>query len=385
VRVVTPPEKAAREPRRLALVLWHGYLGGAETFTVALARALREKGADAQIVFVGDPASLTHRVHAAAVPFETLGLSRGRSVLRHPRKLARTVTHAGADGAILVEGGYLGAALRLGGYRGKIVAVEHGAILMTQRMQTHRQLVHRLSRLSGERAIDVHVAVSDYVFRRIQGSRRPVVTISNGIDLTMYRPPSHERRSRDLVIGCMARLVPGKGVDDLLCASAQLQDPHIQLRIAGGGPERPQLEAFAARLGVSQHTEFLGWVSDTSAFWRSCDVAVVPSSQWIESFGLTAAEAMASGRPVIATRNGGLSEVVADDITGFIVPANDPRAIAASLRRYLDDRRLADAHGAAARRRCEERFDVRRCADSYLALFNTRNEPETAELARAHG
>jgi len=166
----------------------------------------------------------------------------------------------------------------------------------------------------------------------------------------------------------MARLVQGKGVDDLVTAVARTGRDNFRLHVAGDGPERLGLEALATRLGVDSRTRFGGWVDDAAPFWRSCDVAVVPS-RWPESFGLTAVEAMASGLPVIATKSGALDELVVDAATGLTVPSGDPDAIAAALRRYAADPGLAAAHGAAGRRRCEERFDIRRCADSYRALF----------------
>jgi glycosyltransferase involved in cell wall biosynthesis len=170
----------------------------------------------------------------------------------------------------------------------------------------------------------------------------------------------------------MARLVPGKGVDDLLIASTSILGQGGRLRIAGDGSERTKLEVLAMQLGVRSQVEFLGWVVDPNAFWSSCDVAVVPSHELVESFGLAALEAMASGRPVVATRNGGLSELVAEDEVGLIVPPGDTGALAAALQRYMDDAGLRTAHGLAARTRSEARFDIRRCARSYLALFDDR-------------
>ena len=125
------------------------------------------------------------------------------------------------------------------------------------------------------------------------------------------------------MIGCMGRLVRGKGFEDALVAAKEVLSKGARLRIAGDGPERRSLERLAAELGVARDVEFPGWVDDAHGFWASCDVAVVPSREWIESFGLSAVEAMASGRPVIATRNGGLPEVVAHDVTGLLV---DPGA-----------------------------------------------------------
>ena len=369
---MTAEAGAPKRLLRLALVLWSGRFGGAETFTVALARTLREKGVDARVVFVTNAFSLSERLRAADVPFEALGLSRGRAVVRHPLQLTRTTMRAGADGAILVEGGYLARTLRAGGYRRKVVAVEHGTILQVPGMRLGRRIVRAVDRLAGRRAIDTHVAVSDYVSRKLRKSVRPVVTIPNGIDLGMYRPVAAVDRapSTELVIGCMGRLVPGKGFDDLLAAAQDVLREGARLRIAGDGPERPALERLSSEMGIARSVEFLGWVDNAGAFWASCDIAVVPSHQWIEAFGLTAVEAMASGRPVIATRNGGLQEVVVDGVTGLLVDPGATDAMADALRRYLADRTLLRAQGTAAREWCERKFDIRRCAEDYLALFD---------------
>jgi glycosyltransferase involved in cell wall biosynthesis len=345
----------------VALVLWNGKIGGAETFTAALAGALRERG-DARVVFVEGASLLAGRLRASGVPFESLGLRRGREVLFHPRKFARATRRAGAEGAILPHGSYLAAALRLGGYHGRIVAVEHGSVLQPRRRR-HPERALRW-------AVDVRVGVSRFI------SSSPgvaaTVTIPNAVDLARYRPGPERLQdadSRELVVGCMARLIPGKGVDDLLAAAANELARGARLRVAGDGPERHKLEKLARALRIQRQVEFLGWVDDASAFWRSCDVAVVPSHQWVESFGLAAVEAMACGRPVVATRNGGLAELVEHGRTGFVVPPGDVDALAGALRAYRGDPALRARHGAAGRLRCEERFDIRRCAESYLTVL----------------
>ena len=112
---------------RLALVLWNGNLGGAETFSAALARQLRADGVDAGLVFVGSPEPLARELDD--VPHVTIGLGRGREVLLRPLALARATREVGPDGALVVSPGYLPATLRLGRYRGPIVVVNHGAFM----------------------------------------------------------------------------------------------------------------------------------------------------------------------------------------------------------------------------------------------------------------
>jgi glycosyltransferase involved in cell wall biosynthesis len=363
-------------PLRLALVLWSGKVGGAETLAVALARNLRDSGVDARIVIVGHAEPLAQRLVEACVPFDELRLKRGRAALWHARRFARAVSTSGADGAVLVAGGFLALALRLGGYRGRIAAVEHGALLQIDRMPLPSRLLRRVDRLSGARSIDVHVAVSDFLRARINGGSRPVVTIPNGVDLDVYRPSPSPRSTDELVIGCMSRLIPGKGVEDVLVAAQEVVPRGARLRIAGDGPERSRLELLAEQLGIRESVDFLGWVNgapDVAGFWNDCDVAVAAPNDWIESFGLAAVEAMACGRPVVATRGGALPETVIHGRTGFLVEPRDTHALAAALLAYLDNGSLLAAHGAAAREWCEQRFHIARCARAYAELFRDRS------------
>jgi glycosyltransferase involved in cell wall biosynthesis len=361
---------------RLAVVLWSGNIGGAETFSVALARALRDAAIEPRVVILTHSEPLAQRLLAEGVPFEELALKRGRAALWHARRFAQAVTAGGQDGAILVAGGFLALALRLGGYRGRIAAVEHGAVLQIERMRLPWRLLRRVDRVSGSRAVDVHVAVSDFLRRRIDSGSRPVITIPNGVDLDVYRPSASPRSEDAFVVGCMSRLIPGKGVEDILVAVQEVVTRGARVRIAGDGPDRHQLEGLAGRLGIRDSVEFLGWLgdaADVAAFWRSCDIAVAAPNDWIESFGLVAAEAMACGTPVVATANGALPETVLHGRTGFVVKPRDTQALATALLAYLDDPSLVAAHGEAAREWCEQRFDMQRCAEAYAGLFRTHS------------
>ena len=369
---MTTAERKGAAPLRIALVLWNGKVGGAETFSVALARALRASGIDARLLIVMDAEPLAQRSREAGVPFVELRLKRARRVLWHARRFAQTMATDGTDGAILVAGGFLALALRLGGYRARIVAVEHGALLQAGRMRLTTRVLRRIDRASGVHAVDVHVAVSEFLRGHIIGGSRPVVTIPNGIDLHVYRPLASSRFGEEFVIGCMSRLIAGKGVEDVLEAAGKIVRRGARLRIAGDGPERSRLERLAEQLGIQERVEFAGWIheeSDVAAFWSACDVAVAAPNDWVESFGLAAVEAMACGVPVVATLGGALSETVVHGRTGFLVEPRDTEALAAALLAYLEDPSLVTAHGAAAREWCEQRFDIQRCANAYARLF----------------
>jgi glycosyltransferase involved in cell wall biosynthesis len=348
------------------MLLWSGELGGIETLTIDLARTLRTQGVDARVVFVCARAPRASRVDERDVPTVDVGLPRGRAVLRHPRRFARAVTAAGPDGVVLPEVDFLTPVLRAAGYRGRIVAVEHGTVL--QGLSTPRMAV----RLLAQRACDVEVAVSDSMLaalpRRLASRRR--VRIRNGLDLDRYAPaPAPERAGGERwSVAFAGRLIAGKGADVLLRAAALLAAPlRPRVVIAGDGPERPGLRALATELGVE--AEFPGWVKDMARYWRACDAAVVPSDEWRESFGLVAVEAMACGRPVIASAQPALLDIVADGRTGLVVAPGDLQALSAALARYGADPALRAEHGAAARRDVEARFDIRGTAEAYARLF----------------
>jgi glycosyltransferase involved in cell wall biosynthesis len=356
---------------RLALLLWSGSGGGAETHTANLAGALRRLGAEASVLFVTSAGTLAERLRDAGVPWEVLGHSRGRGVLLRPRRLARRATELGPDGVLTPSPGYLPAALRLGGYRGRIAAVNHGRILQLDREPAARRLVRRADRASGFWAADVEVAVSAAIAARLERERfraRRVVTIPNGVDVDVP-PPNGVPAARPFTVGWAGRFVPGKGVDVLVRGFASAGLDEARLVLGGDGPERSQAEALARDLGVAETVEFPGWVESGPGFWQGCDLAVAPPDGWRESFGMSALEAMAAGLPVVATRNGGLVELVEDGVTGRLVEAGDAQGLAEAIRDYAAEPDLRRDHGRAARRRAEDRFAIERTAAGYLGLF----------------
>lgn len=363
----------SKSRRRLALVLWKGDVGGAEVLTVALADQMRSLGIEATVVFIQGSRPLDVRLDHLGLPHRSIGLRRGRDVVWHPRRYAAAVGEAGPDGAILVTCGYMGAALRAGGYDAPIVAVEHGDILYDGRPQWLRWL----ARAAGARADEIEVGVSDFILQRVleQPHAKEVRRIYNGIEPARFLAAGAEREDAASGAGCIAafagRLIHGKGADYLIEALAGLPaDRRVEVRIAGDGPERPALEALAGRLGVADRVEFVGLEQDMPSFWAACDVAVVPSAEFVEACPMTPLEAMASAKPVIATRNGGLPELVVDGETGTLVEAGSSASLSGALDLYAGDAGLRRAHGEAGRIRAAERFPIRACAESYLELLD---------------
>jgi len=372
-RVEIIAEPARR--RRLALVLWNGDVGGAEVLTASLAEHMRRLGTTVTIIFIGNPRPLAERLLRADIHYRSLNLKRGREILRHPRMYAQEVARSGPDGALLVERGFQGAALRAGGYRGPIVAVEHGSLLFEGQVSSGpRGLLRRISRMAGAWTVDAEVAVSDFMLERMRhyAHARRSSRIYNGVDPDAYPAvlAAQPDRSADITVGFAGRLVPGKGADHLIQACAQMSvRDRVRLLIAGDGPERPRLSSLTKTLGTDHRVEFLGVVDDVPALWRRCDIATVPSDTFVESFSMVTLEAMACGKPIVATRNGAIPELIIDGISGTLVNAGNVADLAQALVGYADQPQLRREHGAAARARAVERFNIDTCARAYIVLF----------------
>jgi glycosyltransferase involved in cell wall biosynthesis len=171
-------------------------------------------------------------------------------------------------------------------------------------------------------------------------------------------------------------LRPYKGVDVLLRAMARVK---AKLVIVGRGPNRLELSSLAARLGISNRVSFLGEVSESERriLLHSCDVFVLPSIDNREAFGIAQLEAMACGRPVIASDlPTGVRFVNKNQMTGLLVPPGDSDALAAALQRLLGDERLRQTLGNAAKRRAELEFSadrmVRRVQQVYEEVLGGR-------------
>jgi glycogen(starch) synthase len=189
-------------------------------------------------------------------------------------------------------------------------------------------------------------------------------------------PPTARPHDAPCVLG-FGRLVADKGFDLAVRAFAAVtrRVPNARLVLAGDGAARADLERLVTDMGLSQSVEFVGMVApaDVPALIARASLVVVPS-RWDEPFGLVALEAAVMARPVVATRAGGLVEVVEEGTTGLLVDKEDPDALAAALLRLLEDPATADRMGVAARARARERFSWERCVTSYERLYESSRE-----------
>ncbi len=171
---------------------------------------------------------------------------------------------------------------------------------------------------------------------------------------------------------CLGRLVHDKGFDVAIRAFAILhgRGSRATMVVAGGGGQQPGLERLAHNLGLGDSIHFTGMVppEDVHALINTATAMVVPS-RWPEPFGLVALQAAQMGRPVIAAASGGLTDVVADGETGWLVPPEDADATADRMALLLANPDMARRLGANARRRATEAFGFDAFLDAYESAF----------------
>jgi glycosyltransferase involved in cell wall biosynthesis len=191
--------------------------------------------------------------------------------------------------------------------------------------------------------------------------------VPNGIDPRDDVEPVH--LADGPVVLEVARLAEVKGQRHLIAALARLDASGILVGedIERGGSYEEVLRREAERLDVADRVVFAGYRSDVPAVLAGCDVFCLPSTA--EGMPLSVLEAMAQGKPVVATAVGGTPELVVDGVTGLLVPPGDAEALAEALGRVLSDPELAKRMGAAGRQRVERDFAADVSTARILALY----------------
>ena len=173
------------------------------------------------------------------------------------------------------------------------------------------------------------------------------------------------------VVGWVGRMTAVKCTDDVLLAFRRVLDGGIDahLCLVGDGPDRGRLERRAHELGIVRRCAFVGYQDDVARFYDTMDVLLLPSKN--EGTPVSVIEALAAGRPAVATRVGGVPDVIRDGVDGFLVEAGDADALAERLARLARDPDRRAQMGAAGRARVLERYAVERLVDDVDALYRS--------------
>jgi len=193
-----------------------------------------------------------------------------------------------------------------------------------------------------------------------------------GIDLDRFVHAKPALAKDGPLVGCVARLVPQKGLHLLVEAAPTIleRQPGTRFVLVGEGGLRAVLEERARAAGLAERFVFTGQRDDVPELVASFDVFALPS--FFEGLCYAVIEAQAAGVPVVATAVGGIPENVVPGATGLLVPNGDAAALAAAILRLLDDRDEAARLAAEAQRRVLERYPVQRMVDETLSLYGSR-------------
>jgi glycosyltransferase involved in cell wall biosynthesis len=383
----------ATEPIRILRVIARLNMGGPALHVAYLSAGLRERGYETTVV-AGDLAkgeeSMAYVAEGLGVPVVTLpGLHREIAPLRdlvatfrlarimraeRPQILHTHTAKAGAIGRIAV--------LLAGSARPPIVVhTFHGHVLRGYFGRFRSWIFRRLERLLA-RNTDVLVAVSPEVRDDLVAMRvaRPdkFAVIRLGIELGQ-RVDGADARSATrrilgvgdecFLVGWIGRMTAVKRTEDVVRAFKLLRDQGFDscLCMVGDGPDFERVLALAGELGVMRHCLFPGYQEEIGPFFGAFDVFVLPSGN--EGTPVTAIEALASGCPVVATRVGGVPDVVREGEDGFLVEPGDVGELADRLGRLASDPELRARLGAAGRARVVPRYGVDRLIDDVDRLY----------------
>jgi len=170
--------------------------------------------------------------------------------------------------------------------------------------------------------------------------QKKIILIANGVDLSEVKAASdipekikRLKKNGKLILGCIGRLVPGKGLNILMLAMAGSSALHWHLIIIGAGPQESDLKELAKELGVDERVDFLGFRHDRLAFLKGFDIFILPSLS--EGTPRCVMEAMAARIPVIASDIEGCRNLICHGETGVLFPAGDPNALAAAIHSFV--------------------------------------------------
>ncbi len=389
-------EPAAREPVRVMRVIARLNMGGPALHVSYLSAGLIERGyrttlvsgtlarGESSMSFVAD------RLGVRVVPLAELGreISPVRDIVA-ALKLAKLIrqerphilhTHTAKAGTV----GRL-AALLAGPARPAIVVhTFHGHVLRGYfdpvRTGAFRLLETALARVATA-LVAVSPEVRDELVRLGVAPQSKFVVIRLGIELEkrVHAEPGLREESRRtlgvapdrFLVGWVGRMTGVKRVDDVLLSFARLRELGVDavLALVGDGPDRDSMEMRARELGIIRHCLFLGYQEEVAPFYAAFDAVMLPSAN--EGTPVSVIESLSAGRPAVATRVGGVPDVLRDGEDGFLVDTGDVEALAQRLAQLARDPELRTRMGEAGRSRILRRYAVDRLIGDVDELYRS--------------
>ncbi len=365
-------------------VEWGRHWSGGTNQVLLLMLGLREKGVQGQLV-CATKSAIAQRAADQQIPIFPFPL-RGEQDLPTWLRFARFLKHPSS----LIP--YPSSLLHVHSRRGALPT-----LLIARWLRLPTVLHWRVAaplRLPVHHLADAVIAISEATAIQAQRARMPpeqVFLVRSAVDTDAFAPVGNAHLqakqqwglgAEAFVVATTGRLAAGKGHDGLLRAVALLSPPERPVvLLAGDGSERTRLQQLAGDLRIAESVRFLGFQKDVRPVLWAADAFVHVPTHFPEGVSVAVLEAMASGLPVIASKVGGIPEVVRDGETGLLVPPGDATVLAEALRHLRTDpslrRRLGEGAQAYVRRHCSVQVLVERTLQVYATVLG---EPFLATL-----
>lgn len=360
----------------MRVLFWSGnfwpVIGGAEVLAGQLLPALRERGYDFTVITSQRPLERPDEETYKGIPVHRFPFRENLNQVSQALKIRQQIVNLKKQFAphlihiSAVEKDHVFQLFTANAYPAPVLVTLHN--VLAQYAATNDSWLGRLI-VAADWISCVSESVLSATRRMLPWSTCRSSLIYNGLNIPDFAPKRAPTGAPRLL--CLGRLKARKGFDVALTAFASISGRFSTARlvVAGDGPERPSLEAQAARLGIAGAVDFIGWVSPESVpiLVSSANIVIMPSRH--EPFGLVALDAALMARPIVASRVGGLAEVIIHQKTGLLVDPEDSAGLAEAIAFLLLNEEVATQMGRVARQRAQMMFSWTRCVDAYDKLY----------------
>jgi len=361
---------------KILLLTTHLNIGGIASYITSLAKALKARGEDVFVASSGG--TLVPELEKLGISHISLNIftksELSPKVLKAIFEVSKIVKRFDIDvihaqTRVTQVVGFFASGL----CKAKLVTTCHGFF--------RRNIGRGLFPAWGKRVIAISPAVQGHLIDDFRVDKNRISLIYNGIDVKKFLKDFSEEEKDSLkdrfgikkgfcTIGTIARFTPDKGHDVLLYALREIlkKKPSIQLVFVGDGKERSKIVALTEELNLSDNVVFVSTQLNTADVLSIIDVFMFTPKRK-EGLGIALLEALASGRAVVATNVGGISNVIEDNINGFLVPPSRPEELVEPVLRLLEDRGLYKRMSHTARQKVIEKFSIEGMVDRVQALY----------------
>lgn len=367
-------EEAHDRSRCIAICTVGELFGGVERHVLGILNGLRVNGLSPLLVLFHDGELAAQAREQGINP--VILPNRNRALLATSRQLAQILRQGKVD--VVHVHGYKATVfctLARRWHPFAMVKTEHGlpepkaaGLVRTLRNRLYYSLDYLATRVSGATVCYVTRDLRTYYAKAHAGLR--ALVIPNGVsamDRQRFPRPAEMRRAWfNLVAVGRLDVVKGHHLAIEALAAGNLS-PDVHLHILGSGPRQAELEALAGSLGIAERVHMAGFRRNVYDYIANCDVLLMPSLH--EGLPYTLLEAMALGIPVIASRVGGLAEVIQDQVTGLLIAPGDAAALGNAIQRLGAEPPLRARLGEQGRRLQQERYSLHAMTNSYLEVY----------------